>query len=106
MLERFKGHVPASANLSDLPADPIIRLYSGGEEVDHGYNTFKTTGEYDREEASKDRIVRVPYRELLVSMLWISQDSCQDIAYAVSQCTYFASKPKNVHWWALKKELC
>ena len=105
VLERFKEHVPASANSSELPADPKIRLYSGGAKVAHGYNTARTTGEYATEEAGKDCGVIVPYRELLGALLWVSQGTRPDITYAVSQCAKFASKPKNAHWWALKKIL-
>jgi len=47
----------------------------------------------------------VPYRELLGALLWISQGTRPDVTYAVSQCAKFSSKPKNAHWWALKKIL-
>ena len=38
-------------------------------------------------------------------LLWISQGTRPDITYAVSQCAKYSTKPKNAHWWALKKIL-
>lgn len=38
-------------------------------------------------------------------LLWVSQGTRPDITYAVSQCAKYSTKPKNAHWWALKKIL-
>jgi hypothetical protein len=104
VLKRFQEYVPASANSSDLPADPKIRLYAGGAKLVRGYGA-ETTGEHNAEEGSKDCDLTVPYRELLGALLWVSQGTRPDITYSVSQCAKFSSKPKNAHWWALKKIL-
>ena len=102
ILERFKEHVPLTANASELPADPKTRLYSGGSKQVRGYTP---TGEYNSEEGSRDCTATVPYRELLGKLLWVSQGTRPDITYAVSQCAEFSCNPKNAHWWALKKIL-
>ena len=104
VLDRFKDHLPLTANPSELPADPKTRLYAGGAKVVKSY-MHDTTGERDEEEATKDCEAKVPYRELLGALLWVSQGTRPDITYAVAQCAKFSHKPKNAHWWALKKIL-
>jgi hypothetical protein len=104
VLKRFKDHLPEAANPSELPADPKTRLYAGGAKLVRCFNT-EATGEHNLEEGSKDCEATVPYRELLGALLWISQGTRPDVTYAVSQCAKFSSKPKNAHWWALKKIL-
>jgi hypothetical protein len=65
----------------------------------------ETSGEPNVEEGSKDCDEKIPYRELLGAVLWISIGTRPDITYSVSQCGKYSSKPKNAHWWALKKIL-
>ena len=103
LLERFKEHVPANSSASELPMDPKIRLYAGGAKSVRGYG--EEYAEQNAEEGSKDCAAIVPYRELLGGLLWISQGTRPDITYAVSQCSKYSTKPKNAHWWALKKIL-
>ena len=47
----------------------------------------------------------LPYKELLGALLWLSQGTRPDIAYAVAQCAKYSQKPKKAHWWALKRIL-
>ena len=91
----FKGlaNVPANAIVSELPMDPKIRLYAGGARSVRGYGEMFT--EKNAEEGNKDCVAMVPYRELLGGLLWVSQGTRPDIAYAVSQCAKYSTKPKS-----------
>ena len=43
---------------------------------------------------------KLPYRELIGCLLWISMGTRPDISYAVNQCARYSSDPKPDHWTA------
>ena len=53
LLEMFKEHVPVTANLVELPADPKIRLFASGAAYAKTYLT-ESTGERDDTEGAKE----------------------------------------------------
>ena len=48
---------------------------------------------------------KVPYRELIGCLLWISMGTRPDISYAVNQCARYSADPKPEHWTACLRVL-
>ena len=48
---------------------------------------------------------KLPYRELIGSLLWISMGTRPDVSYAVAQCARYSSDPKPEHWTACLRVL-
>lgn len=80
MLTRYKM---TEANPSTIPADPHVRLQSS-----------------DIEENVKPAM---PYREAVGSLLFLSQVSRPDIAYAVEIVSRYLDKYNDQHWNAVKR---
>lgn len=58
----------------------------------------ETTASSEKEEEED-----CPYLEAVGSLLYLSQISRPDIAYAVSVVSSFSKEPKEVHWRAIKR---
>jgi hypothetical protein len=103
-----------SSNIVDTPFDPHVRLCKDGKvNVRTGVSSATTQGENTVHTAaagvaSKKRKAstalgsepKVPYRELIGCLLWISMGTRPDISYAVNQCARYSSDPKPEHWTA------
>ena len=48
---------------------------------------------------------KIPYRELIGCLLWISMGTRPDVSYAVNQCARYSSDPKPEHWTACLRVL-
>ena len=55
--------------------------------------------------AEKAEMEKVPYREAVGSLLWLSNGTRPDISYAVSQVAKYMSNPGMEHWKAVKRIL-
>lgn len=56
-------------------------------------------------ETESDVLKDVPYQELIGCLLYLSQGTRADIAYAVNQLSRFNNKPTSQHWIAAKRVL-
>lgn len=48
---------------------------------------------------------KLPYRELIGCLLWISMGTRPDVSYAVNQCARYSADPKPEHWTACLRVL-
>jgi hypothetical protein len=101
-------------NTVDTPFDPRIRLCkTGSVSMRTGVSSGPTQGEDSvlhasvgiagkKRKASKalGEEPKLPYRELIGCLLWISMGTRPDISYAVNQCARYSSDPKKEHWTA------
>ena len=101
-------------NPVDTPFDSHVRLCKEGNvNVRTGMSSSTTQGENSVHTASvgvaqKKRKAsqalgqepKLPYRELIGCLLWISMGTRPDISYAVNQCARYSSDPKQEHWTA------
>ena len=97
---------------ADTPFDHKIRLCkTGAYNARSGVSSAATQGESEISEAhvvhSKKRKKssvpdesKIPYRELIGCLLWISMGTRPDVSYAVNQCARYSSDPKPEHWSA------
>ena len=53
----------------------------------------------------KDRMQKIPYRQLLGSLMYIATQTRPDISFSVGQAAKFAHNPGPRHWTALKRIL-
>ena len=53
----------------------------------------------------KEEMEKVPCREAVGSLLWLSNGTRPDISYAVSQVAKYMSDPGMEHWKAVKRIL-
>ena len=51
------------------------------------------------------RMLQMPYRELVGTLLWIANGTRPDIAFAVTTLTKYTSNPGEIHWQALLRVL-
>jgi hypothetical protein len=72
----------------DIPCDPLIALSK----------TMSPTTEEEKAKVSK-----LPYREAVGTLLWLSLGTRPDISYAVSQVAKFNDCYGEKHWEAVKK---
>lgn len=79
MLERFNV-----SSLSPIPASPSVDL---------------------RNLDGKENVVDMPFREVVGSLLWVANQTRQDIANAVRAVARFSHNPKTVHWKAAQRIL-
>ena len=100
----------------DTPFDPHIRLCkSGVYNARTGLSSQATQGESTvsdvnavkfKKKKSKIGIEdKIPYRELIGCLLWISMGTRPDVSYAVNQCARYSSDPKPEHWTACLRVL-
>lgn len=73
---------------ASTPADPNAHLSSEVE---------------DAIEEERDDKIQGPYKEAVGSLLYISQISRPDIAYAVNAVSSYSENPKKKHWTAVKR---
>lgn len=78
----------ASCNPRTVPADPHSRLCKQMAPSDN---------------AEKDAMSLVPYREAVGSLMYAATTFRPDIAYAVSQVAQFSENPGKAHWEAVKR---
>lgn len=55
-----------------------------------------------RTESERSRMKRVPYREAIGKLLYLSQGTRPDITFAVNAVSQFSSDPGEAHWSAVK----
>ena len=51
------------------------------------------------------RMLQMPYRELIVTLLWIANGTRPDIAFAVTTLAKYTTNPGEIHWQALLRVL-
>jgi hypothetical protein len=97
---------------ADTPFDYRIRLCkTGAYHARSGVSSATTQGESEisesylahfkkRKKSSVPDETKIPYRELIGCLLWISMGTRPDISYAVNQCARYSSDPKPEHWSA------
>ena len=56
-----------------------------------------------KSDAEKAAMAKTPYREAVGSLLWVSNGTRPDIAYAVSQVAKYMTNPGQDHWTAVKR---
>ena len=104
------------ARIVDTPADYRIKLTKEGAQkarssvssaATQGESTSETVHEANAVARKKKKLSsipgkegRIPYRELIGCLLWISMGTRPDISYAVNQCARYAADPKEDHWTA------
>jgi len=84
-IEKFFG---SELKPSETPADPNVVLSK----------SMSPTTDEEREEMKK-----IPYREAVGTLLWLSLGTRPDISYAVSQVTKFNDCYGSEHWQAVKR---
>jgi hypothetical protein len=108
-----------ASNTVETPFDPHVRLCKAGKlNVRTGVSSATTQGENSVHtsaigvETKKRKAStalgpepKVPYRELIGCLLWISMGTRPDISYAVNQCARYSSDPKPEHWTACLRVL-
>ena len=57
------------------------------------------------DDAEKEAMRNIPYREVIGSLLWLSLGTRPDITYAVSQVAKFSANPGPEHWKAVQRIL-
>jgi hypothetical protein len=72
---------------SSVPANPSIRL---------------STDMSPKSKEEKDHMSRLPYRQIVGSLLYLVSGTRPDIAYSVSQVYRFMQDPGKQHWDAVK----
>ena len=83
----------------ETPFDPHIRLCKSGKySKRQGMASAASQGENSL--PSDNVKSKVPYRELIGCLLWISMGTRPDITYATNQCARYSSDPKPEHWTA------
>jgi len=89
--------------------DSIIAKYNMQEcrpastPLEPGMNINKTNCPKTREE--KDEMVNIPYRELIGSLMHLSQYTRPDIAFGISKLSQYNANPGKVHWTQAKHVL-
>ncbi|XP_077265780.1 uncharacterized protein LOC143899395 [Temnothorax americanus] len=68
-------------------------------------NQKLTKGLMPMDKAEAEEMKSVPYREAIGSLLYASQRTRPDIAYAVNLVSRFCQEPRRIHWIALKRIL-
>jgi hypothetical protein len=69
----------------NTPADPNVTLSS------------------QPNESEKTEVLRVPYKEAIGCLMFISLLTRSDITYAVNHAAKFCENPRNIHWTAVKR---
>jgi hypothetical protein len=103
---------------ADTPFASDIRLCKSGQykartgvssSATQGESTVQTTAAAAAKKKKQSTIPgtepKVPYRELIGCLLWISMGTRPDISYAVNQCARYSSDPKPEHWTACLRVL-
>ena len=119
--EVLKRFGMSECNPADTPADHRIKLCKDGivnakstmssratqgensDEAVHGANV--TTKRKRKASKKATEGSKLPYRELIGCLLWISMGTRPDISYAVNQCARYSSAPKEEHWTACMRIL-
>jgi hypothetical protein len=101
----------------ETPFDPRIRLCKSGAYVSKSgmksatlQGESKTSTAYianlkKKKASSVPTEAKIPYRELIGCLLWISMGTRPDVSYAVAQCARYSSDPKPEHWTACLRVL-
>ena len=101
-------------NSTETPVDPYIRLCKSGTYNSRtGVSSTATQGEstvansYVAQAKKKQKTTetKIPYRELIGCLLWISMGTRPDVSYAVNQCARYSADPKPEHWTACLRVL-
>ena len=101
-------------NITETPIDPYIRLCKAGtynsrtgvsSTATQGENTVANSNIAQTKKKQKTTETKIPYRELIGCLLWISMGTRPDISYAVNQCARYSADPKPEHWTACLRVL-
>ena len=96
----------------DTPFDPHIRLCKDGmynartgvnSQAAQGESTVHNANAVQFKKKKQSKIgtePKIPYRELIGCLLWISMGTRPDVSYAVNQCARYSADPKPEHWSA------
>ena len=100
-MEKFINKMLFNFALKDIKSTPLP--YKEGNEVTAPEPAYEK--QHPITEAEKAKVAKVPYRNLVASLLWISTTVRFDISFVVKRLTQNYNSPKWEHWEAAKTVL-
>ena len=104
-------HANRTIELSQISfIDSMLRKFSLDNatpvEMPFATGAYLTTAMSPQNDLEREEMKRVPYRELVGTLLYVMVATRPDIAYALSVLCKYMANPGRAHWQATKRVLC